>query len=104
MRYGHADFAAAIEIVSARLRGIVCTEKPSLKPTRKRNIQPQPVATILTRLAKKAERLPVYEREHLPVGFAAAQPMLIVEYGSTTLVPSGWHVEVDQWKNLILHK
>ena len=103
-RYGHSDPAAALEIVSARLRGIGCTEKPALKSARKQNTKPQPLATVLTRLTRKAERLPVFDRATLPVGFVLSQPALIVEYGSTTLLPNGWQVEVDKWKNLILRQ
>ncbi len=101
-RYGHSDPTAALEIVSARLRGIGCTEKPTIKSARKQNTKPQPLATVLTRLDRKPERLPVFDRATLPVGFVFSQPALIVEYGSTTLLPNGWQVEVDKWKNLIL--
>lgn len=103
-RYGHSDPAAAVEIVSARLRGIGLTEKPELKAARKQNETPSPIANVLTRLQRKAERLPVFDRETLPVGFVWRQPALIVEYGSTTLVHNGWQVTVDKWKNLLLQK
>lgn len=103
-RYGHSDATAALEIVSARLRGIGLTEKPELKAARKQIATPSPITTALTRLQRKAERLPVFDRETLPVGFVWQQPALIVEYGSTTLVPNGWQVTVDKWKNLLLQK
>lgn len=103
-RYGHSDAAAPLEIVSARLRGIGCTDKPALAPARRRKTQPQPLATVQTRLERKAERLPVYDRDSLPVSFTLQQPALIVEYGSTTLVPHGWSLTVDKFQNLLLHK
>jgi N-methylhydantoinase A len=101
-RYGHSDTTANIEIVSVRLRGIGRTEKPQLKPARRQKSVPQPFTYTQTRLERKTLRLPVYERETLPVGFALHQPALIVEYGSTTLLPMAWHLKVDQWKNLVL--
>ncbi|MBS1810913.1 MAG: hydantoinase/oxoprolinase family protein [Acidobacteria bacterium] len=103
-RYGHADLSAALEIVSARLRGVGLTEKPQLKPARKQRKAVHPLATASIRLDRKAERVPVFDREALPVGFQLQQPALIVEYGSTTLIPAGWQVEVDKWKNLLLQK
>ncbi len=103
-RYGHFNPAAAIEIVSARLRGIGITQKPELKSSRKQNRAAQPAAEAMVRLERKPQRVPVYERESLPVGSSLAAPALIVEYGSTTLLPMGWCAEVDAWRNLLLHK
>lgn len=103
-RYGHSDATAPLEIVSARLRGIGCTDKPVLAPARRQKKIPAPLAIAQTRLERKTERVPVYERDSLPVGFVLYRPALIVEYGSTTLVPHGWSLLVDKWRNLLLHK
>lgn len=103
-RYGHSNSAASIEIVSARLRGIGITQKPELKASRKQDRLPHPASEALVRLERKTQRVPVYERESLPVGSLLAAPALIVEYGSTTLLPLGWRAEVDLWRNLLLHK
>jgi N-methylhydantoinase A len=103
-RYGHSTSNATIEIVSVRLRGIGLTTKPEWKPARKRNSLPTPISYAQTRLERKSQRLPIFDRETLPVGFLWQEPALIVEYGSTTLIPTGWQVEVDKWKNLILRK
>ncbi len=103
-RYGHSNSAASVEIVSARLRGIGITQKPELKASRKQNRPPQPSSEALVRLARKTQRVPIYEREMLPVGCSFTAPALIVEYGSTTLLPLGWTAEVDAWRNLLLHK
>jgi N-methylhydantoinase A len=103
-RYGHSDSAAAVEIVSTRLRGIGLTEKPELKPMRKQKRTPQPAADALVRFDRKPQRVPVYERECLPVGCVLTAPALIVEYGSTALLPIGWHAEVDGWRNLLLRR
>ena len=103
-RYGHSNSAAAIEIVSARLRGIGITQKPELKASRKQNRALQAGSAALVRLERKTQRVPVYERESLPIGCSLTAPALIVEYGSTTLLPGGWAAEVDAWRNLLLHK
>jgi N-methylhydantoinase A len=103
-RYGHCNPDAAVEIVSARLRGIGLTQKPEIKSFRKQNRAPQPTSEMLVRLERKTHRIPVYERESLPIGSALNVPALIVEYGSTTLLPIGWRAEVDVWRNLLLHR
>jgi N-methylhydantoinase A len=101
-RYGHSNPAAALELVSARLRGIGITQKPELKAARKQARAPRPTSEAMVRLERKTQRVPVYERESLPVGCHLAAPALIVEYGSTTLLPVGWRVAVDNWRNLLL--
>ncbi|HEX4946931.1 MAG TPA: hydantoinase/oxoprolinase family protein, partial [Blastocatellia bacterium] len=103
-RYGHSNPAAAIELVSARLRGIGITQKPELKPQRKQRRTPQPVTEAVVRLERNAPRVPVYERASLPIGCVLTAPALIVEYGSTTLLPVGWQAEVDAWSNLVLQR
>jgi N-methylhydantoinase A len=103
-RYGHSDATAPLEIVSVRLRGIGLTQKPELKPQRKQSRTPQPSAEAMVRLARKAQRISIYERESLPVGGVLTAPALIVEYGSTTLLSPGWEAAVDAWRNLMLRR
>jgi N-methylhydantoinase A len=103
-RYGHSNPAAALELVSARLRGIGITQKPELIAARKQARAPRPTSEAMVRLERKTQRVLVYERESLPVGCQLAAPALIVEYGSTTLLPVGWRAAVDVWKNLLLRK
>jgi N-methylhydantoinase A len=103
-RYGHSDSVAPLEIVSVRLRGIGLTQKTELPPQRKQARAPQPNAAAMVRFARQAQRLSVYERESLPVGGVLAAPALIVEYGSTTLLPPGWRAQVDARKNLLLQR
>jgi N-methylhydantoinase A len=105
-RYGHADASRAVEVVSVRLKGIGLTEKPPLPRatslTRKRPGALHHVAAWLTEQAEKKEDVPVYERESLLPGMKLNGPVLIVEYGSTTLVPTGWGAAVDEWHNLVI--
>ena len=48
--------------------------------------------------------VPVYKRDDLGVGFSVTGPAIVEEYGSTSIVPPGWSVEVDAWSNLILRR
>ena len=103
-RYGHSNPQAAVEIVSLRLRGIGITQKPEFKPQRKQACEPQSQGLTKLWLDRRPVQVPVYERATLPIGCSLAAPALILEYGSTTLLPSGWRLKVDAWSNLILQK
>ncbi len=102
-RYGHADPNRAVEIVSVRLRGVGVTEKPALKrTTRFARYTARPHRTALVWLGEKRKQAPVYDRAELRPGATISAPAIIVEYGSTTLVPSRWKASVDGWRNLVL--
>jgi N-methylhydantoinase A len=102
-RYGHSDEGRAVEIVSLRLRAIGVTEKPALAAANRcKAHQAKPARTAPVVLTGKLESLPVYERETLRPGAQLTAPSIVVEYGSTTLIPTGWQAAVDRWQNLVL--
>ena len=104
-RYGHSDATRAIEIVSVRLRASGLTVKPDLP--RAARVKRHAAATqrfAQVALTTKATRLPVFERATLAPGTQFAGPCLVLEYGSTTLLPPGWQAEVDAGDNLILQQ
>jgi N-methylhydantoinase A len=102
-RYGHADPGRAVEIVSVRLRGVGVTEKPALKrANRLKEFAARPQRSALVWLGEKQARVSVYDRAGLRPGAVTDAPAIIVEYGSTTLVPPGWRASVDRWHNLAL--
>ena len=102
-RYGHADASQAVEIVSLRLRGMGLTEKPPLERARRLSrSKPRPQSHAPLRLGKQVTRVPVYARESLPPGATLTSPAVVIEYGSTTLIPTGWRASVDRWHNLIM--
>src|SRR5262245_23588544 len=47
---------------------------------------------------------PVYERDLLPAGFAAAGPLIVEEHASTTAVYPCQRLEVDEFGNLIIER
>jgi len=102
-RYGHADEKKDVEIVSVRLRAIGLTDKPQLqrqKAVRKFAAKPQREALVW--LNEKRRKVAVYDRAELQPGATINSPAIIVEYGSTTLIPTGWKARVDAWQNLLL--
>lgn len=103
-RYGHADTAGTVEIVNLRLRGIGITAKPQLQAARRLSrLQAQPQYHAPVHLGQRVVRVPVYDRKLLKAGMRLSSPAVIIEYGSTTLVPPGWQACVDRWHNLILN-
>jgi N-methylhydantoinase A len=101
VRYGYADPSRPTEIVSARIRCLGRVEKPRLKSHRTTGAKPKPRYEQVV-LKDRAERVPVYVRDELPVGFQLHGPAVITEYSSTTFIPPGFRLEVDAWKNLIV--
>ncbi len=102
-RYGHADEHRAVEIVSIRLRAIGVTDKPKLKQEKSfRRYKAKPDRETLIWLGDKRRKAAVFDRENLLPGAYFAAPAIVVEYGSTTLVPNGWRASVDGWQNLTL--
>lgn len=105
-RYGHANETAPVEIVSLRMSAIGLTEKPELPdhaelPGRSAPL-PEPLAMAPVHLGRRREHLPVFDRATLQPGAALTRPAIITEYGSTTLLPPSWRLEVDRWSNLLL--
>lgn len=102
-RYGHADEHKAIEIVSVRLRATGVTDKPKLKQEKTfRRHKAKPDREAMIWLGDKRRKAAVFDRETLLPGAKLTAPAIVVEYGSTTLIPTGWHASVDGWQNLIL--
>ncbi|HSB09604.1 MAG TPA: hydantoinase/oxoprolinase family protein [Blastocatellia bacterium] len=102
-RYGYADRSRPTEIVSLRVRGTGITEKPRLKrlPSRRQR-QVRASETAMVWLGSRPMRVPIYSRDELTPGSTFDGPAIITEYSSTTLIPSGWVVEVDPWLNLVM--
>lgn len=95
--YGYASPEREVEVVTVRVRATVSTVKPKIRPLAK--------LTATTKLRRiyadgKWQRLPLYQREQL-VGLRKRGPALVIDYGATTLVPTGWVMSVDKVGNLI---
>jgi N-methylhydantoinase A len=101
-RYGHGDVENDLEIVNVRLRATGLTSKPRIGRHRKRRSRAVPKGETRLWLSNRSVLAPVYERASLEPGALLRGPAIIVEYGSTTLVPAGWSAEVDTLRNLVL--
>jgi N-methylhydantoinase A len=104
-RYGYAQSAKTIEVVSARLRSAGLVEQP--KDARPRRAQTSPRAAAPHRAARVhfdegPRDTAVYRREELPAPAHLRAPCVVAEYSSTTLVPEGVRAQIDERGNLVI--
>jgi N-methylhydantoinase A len=96
--YGYSLPERDVEVVTIRVRARVTLAKPRIVcPPRRKG------AAELRRvwISGSWRRVPVWNREQLrktPV----SGPALVLDYGSTTLVPPGWRFHVDRAGNLLM--
>lgn len=103
-RYGYAQRSDTVEIVAVRLRssGLV---KP-LKQQRLARSKPtiaKSRAQVETIFDGKKLRVQLYERDELAAETRLLSPCIVVEYSSTTLIPTGAQAKVDAYGNLIIN-
>ncbi len=102
-RYGYADDDRPCEIVSARLRAIGVTEKPTIPRYRGvRRSAPQASEESKVFLGSRSRPVPVFERSTLRPGHEITGPAIVREYSSTTLVLDGFRARVDPFGNVVL--
>lgn len=95
--YGYSNPDRAVEIVTIRVRAKRTVAKPKLRKRAQTGKQAPIVRKIHS--AGSWRQTTVYRRAQLSAR-ALAGPALIVDYGSTTLVPPGWRFAVDRFGNL----
>ena len=101
-RYGYAEPANAIEIVSARVRSRGLTRPlPSGKISASRK-KAKPDHFKSAVFGGKKVRTGVYLREEMLAGMLVRGPAIIAEYSATTLLPSGTTARVDAFGNLVI--
>jgi len=87
-RFGHVDAGSPIEIVGLTLTATASIARPPLEKLRETSAEPPAPRHREVYFAERNARLntPVYDRYALPVGFSAAGPAVLEEYGSTTII------------------
>ncbi len=101
--YGYTIKDGDIEIVNARLRIIAYTKKPEMK-TYPRYDTTKDALIFYRKVCFEEGQLktPIYDRGKLNHGSYFEGPAIVVEYSSTTVVPPGYKVFVDKYRNLIV--
>jgi N-methylhydantoinase A/oxoprolinase/acetone carboxylase beta subunit len=100
--YGYSDPTRPVEVVTIRVKSSIRrgTRIRLFEQTRR----PSPVErTRKLRIAGKWHRAPVYNRADLSPRRRSG-PALIIDYGSTTLIPPGWQFTLDKAGNLIIRR
>jgi N-methylhydantoinase A len=104
-RYGYAQQANQVEIVSARLRSIGLVKELKFKRATpkahaRRLAAPQRYATVY--LAGGRTRTAIYARHELDSGARLHTPCIVTEYSATTLIQAETQAVVDNHGNLII--
>lgn len=99
--YGFATEQRAVQIVTLRVRATVATGKISLKKMAGGSAAKESKRRIYT--GGRWRETPLVARESLN-SHARKGPMLITDYGSTTIVPAGWSAKGDASGNVILRR
>jgi N-methylhydantoinase A len=104
-RYG-APNDAIVEIVSYRLAAWGLSEKPTLPPIERagRSAEAAKFGSREAIFNGKAQQVAMFDRDKLPPGHKIQGPALIEEGGSTTVVPSGWSVALDDLGCLVFNR
>ncbi len=98
--YGYANRGRKTEVVTIRVRAVVITPRPDLawpapaapKTPKKRRVY----------LDGRWRIISVGGREHAVGGLAG--PALLLDYGSTTLIPGGWTATLEPSGNLVVNR
>jgi N-methylhydantoinase A/oxoprolinase/acetone carboxylase beta subunit len=100
--YGYSDPLRSIEIVTIRVRARVHVHKPALS-SRVGIPACAPPETRKIRVAGKWLAMPAFLRAAVPRSKTRG-PALVLDYGSTTLVPPGWRFHIDKYANLVISR
>jgi N-methylhydantoinase A len=96
--YGYANPDRAIEIVTIRVRAKLTVERPRMTMSRSATKRRKPTARRI-HTAGAWRNTPVHARGELPKS-SLRGPALVIDYGSTTLIPPGWRYSLDKFGNL----
>jgi len=105
-RYGYADPARPVEVVTVRLRALGLTRKPPLGRVRRSGASARAARLKRAPVWFDGRRLATdfYIRERLRPGNRLRGPAVVAEYSATTVVPPGWRARVDPYENLLLER
>ena len=104
-RYGYAQSANRVEVVSLRLRSSGIVEKiraESASSMTGKNTIARPHGFAQVHFAEGAVRASIYARDDLKPGVRLQSPCVVTEYSATTLIPPGARARVDEHGNLTI--
>jgi len=101
--YGYANPERAIEIVTIRVRARLATQKPALLSKHPRSRTATKPALRRIHCGGAWHDMPVYQRSSLTTATLRG-PALVLDYGSTTLIPPGWVFSMDKFGSLKIER
>ncbi|OGA46313.1 MAG: 5-oxoprolinase [Betaproteobacteria bacterium RIFCSPLOWO2_12_FULL_63_13] len=104
-RYGHADAKAMAEVQALHLSAFARQRRPDLRslPEIGEADSKEPSRPVYFGHAGGCVTAKIYQRSALAPGFAAEGPVVIEEYGSTTLVMPGDRFEIGPLREIRVH-
>jgi N-methylhydantoinase A len=91
-----------VELVNLCVSGFGLIERPQLPKLALREDRPQPKDNRSVYFGSAVRDTPVFERASLPSGCRITGPIIVEEFGSTTVVFPGQYVEVDPYGVLVV--
>jgi N-methylhydantoinase A len=103
--YGYAQEGGECEIVNLRVQAVGVTPAPDLRASTEAaeaaKRMPQSVSRREVRYGGRHHQLSVYRRADVGPGQRLAGPAIITQYDTTTFVPEGFQLRVDDRLNLM---
>jgi N-methylhydantoinase A/oxoprolinase/acetone carboxylase beta subunit len=89
-----------VALVNLRATAVSVTDKPPLRHSS--------ATTSVSTTRRQAyfldagwQEVSVYQRRDLPSGWTVTGPAIVEQRGSTTVIPAGWVVTIDEAANLV---
>jgi N-methylhydantoinase A/oxoprolinase/acetone carboxylase beta subunit len=102
-RYAHSSPDEAVEFVNVRVEAVGLLEKPvPVAAAKGAQAEPAPRATRPVVFAEGRQDTPIYVRGQLAPGSRIAGPAVIEEDGSSSLLPPGFSLTVDEARNMLI--
>lgn len=99
--YGHHSSDNVVEIVNYRMTVLVSVNKVSARQ-RTSNLPAKALEQTQGYFESKKYDIDIYKRECLVTGSEIKGPAIVVELTSTTIVPPGWKLWVDESDSMIM--
>ena len=100
--YGYHFEDETIELVHLKVSISEAADRPKISLGAASEDARHSIPRLVYESATHAVEMPVYRREGLPVGSRLSGPAIIEEIDSTTFIPSGTELHLDENYNLIL--
>jgi N-methylhydantoinase A len=100
--YNFRRDSAPVSFFRLNLKAVGIVPKAELAVHKPTGVIPDPVNKRRVWFEGTALDTPVYQRDHLPCGFAFQGPALVEQVDATTVVPPGASAEVDKYLNIII--